>query len=424
MRYCLLISFHFPPVQASSGVQRTLKFATYLREFGWEALVLTIKPFAYAETNHGQLDEIPGGMIVRRALGLDSARHLSLFGRYPQFMALPDRYITWLPFAVSQGRSLIKKYRPEIILSTYPVVTAHLIGNSLARWSGIPWVADFRDTMYDDEYPEEGRIRISHKRIEQVVVNSCKKVVVTTPGSLKMYMQRYPNIPSAHWQVIPNGYDEGNFINAGILKEQSGIFNNSKLIWIHSGTLYPKERNPLHFFEAVSRLKRAGRVDANELEVRLRGSGHDKTYEDVINELDIADIVKLKPAISYIEALSEMMSSDGLLLFQSAGCNHQIPAKIYEYLRAGKNILAFTDRGGDTAKLLKGIDVGVVVPMNNVGGIINGIETLLKLNQENIIKNTKNVESYSRKVATKNLAFLFDNLVESREKPKKSASHE
>jgi hypothetical protein len=137
-RRVLMIAYHFPPVGESSGIQRTLKFATYLPEHGWEPLVLTISPRAYERVNPDQLREIPSGMIVARAFGLDTARHLSIHGRYARWTAQPDRWISWLPAALVQGLSLVRRYRPAAILSTFPIATAHLIGLSLRRLTGLP----------------------------------------------------------------------------------------------------------------------------------------------------------------------------------------------------------------------------------------------------------------------------------------------
>ena len=87
----LMVAFHFPPLHGSSGIQRTLKFVQYLPSAGWQPLVLSAHQRAYAATNVEQLAQIPPGVPVRRAFALDAARHLSLRGRYPRWLALPDR---------------------------------------------------------------------------------------------------------------------------------------------------------------------------------------------------------------------------------------------------------------------------------------------------------------------------------------------
>ena len=124
----LIVAFHFPPVRVSSGIQRTLKFCTYLREYGWDPLVLTISPSAYDVTNPDQLKEIPNDVVVERAFGLDTSRHLAIGGKYLHRMAQPDRWISWWPGAVWTGMRMIKRYKPDAIMSTFPIATAHRIG--------------------------------------------------------------------------------------------------------------------------------------------------------------------------------------------------------------------------------------------------------------------------------------------------------
>ena len=107
-----MIAYHFPPLQGSSGIQRTLKFSRYLPEFGWQPLVLTVHPRAYPATSQDQLAEIPPRLAVYPAFALDAARHLSLKGRYPRWLALPDRWSSWWFGAVPAGLALIRRYRP------------------------------------------------------------------------------------------------------------------------------------------------------------------------------------------------------------------------------------------------------------------------------------------------------------------------
>ena len=93
MNKLLMIAYHYPPVQGSSGLQRTLKFSKYLPQNGWQPMVLTVHPRAYLKTSNDLLTEIPDATIVKRAFALDTARHLSLFGRYPGILSRPDRWM-------------------------------------------------------------------------------------------------------------------------------------------------------------------------------------------------------------------------------------------------------------------------------------------------------------------------------------------
>ena len=139
-----MIAFHYPPLRGSSGIQRTLAFSRDLRDHGWEPIVLTAHPRAYENTGDDQLADIPEGVPVYRPFALDAARHLALRGAYPKLLALPDRWSSWSLGAIPCGLGILRRHRPDLIWSTYPIATAHVIGRWLHTLSGTPWVADFR----------------------------------------------------------------------------------------------------------------------------------------------------------------------------------------------------------------------------------------------------------------------------------------
>src|SRR5690349_15358485 len=123
-----MIAYHFPPCRGSSGIQRTLRFARYLPQFGWEPQVLTTSHRAYDAVDADAAE--PEGLIVHRGFALDAARHLSIAGRYPEWLALPDRFATWWYGGVAKGLCVINKFRPHALWSTFPIATAHSIGHS------------------------------------------------------------------------------------------------------------------------------------------------------------------------------------------------------------------------------------------------------------------------------------------------------
>ena len=348
----LMIAYHYPPSHGSSGIQRTLKFSAYLRDHGWEPLVLTVSPAAYEMVNHDQMKDIPAGLVVERAFGRDTARHFSVGGRYLGWMAQPDRWVSWWPGAVLKGLAMIRRHRPSVIFSTYPIATALLIGKTLQRMSGLPWVADFRDAMTEPGYPRDEKTWAIHRRLEGQVIDRCAKAIFTTSGTLEMYAERYPAVPPARWAVIENGFDEDNFRDAEATLVREPLGAPGQMVLVHSGILYPEERDPRPLFAALRRLKDAGEVDAGRLKLVLRATGSDERYRTMIAEYGIDDLVAIEPSVAYRAALQEMMRADGLLLMQALICNHQIPAKLYEYARAGRPILGLTDFAGNTAELL------------------------------------------------------------------------
>ena len=143
-RRLLLIAFHFPPIQGSTGVTRTLAFAKYLRDCGWEVTVLTAHPRAYPESRAENLAIIPPHVRVERAAAFDTRRHLSLAGKYPLALAVPDRWQSWIAGGFLRARRVIRQWRPDVIMCTYPIASAHYLGHLVHKWSGLPWGAAFR----------------------------------------------------------------------------------------------------------------------------------------------------------------------------------------------------------------------------------------------------------------------------------------
>jgi len=418
MKKVLMIAYHYPPVQGSSGVHRTLCFSRYLPEYGWNPVVLTVTPGAYPRIDPRQSATPPDGVLIERAFAIDSARHLAIAGRHLKSLALPDRWISWWLSGVLKGLRLIHRHRPDVLWSTYPIATAHLIGLTLQRLTGIPWVADFRDPMTEvdpltgEEHPRDPTIRAMHAWIERATMRRAVRTTVTTPGAARMYAERYPDIPGSRISLIANGYDEDAF--RGLQPTNRPSNPERRLVLLHSGLLYPEARDPQPLFTAIAELRQQGEVSSRTLRVVFRGSGHDALFRGKTRELGIDDIVSFEDLVPYTEALSEMLDADGLLVLQGANCNAQIPAKLYEYLRAGRPILALTDAAGDTAGVLAGDGLNTIAPLDSSDAIVAALREFLKrIRDPNATPaSATDVQRHSRKARTAELAVLLDSVVD------------
>ena len=348
-----MIAYHFPPLAGSSGIQRTLRFAQQLPDFGWEPIVLTAHPRAYERVSDDLLGEVPANLVVHRAFALDTARHLSIAGRYLGSMSRPDRWMTWRWGAVAAGMRLIRRYKPAALWSTYPIATAHQIGAILHRRSGLPWIADFRDPMAQEGYPADPKTWECYQEIEETAFRKARFSVFTTPSAARMYADRYPQVPPERAVLIENGYDEESFAGLEASAVAKGSLNPGKITLLHSGIVYPSERNPTQLFQALRALRDAGQLSATWFVLRLRAAAHDQWLQALAVEYGVAEFVELMPPLPYREALEEMLRADGLLVLQADNCNAQIPAKLYEYLRCRRPILGLTDPVGDTAWALR-----------------------------------------------------------------------
>ncbi|MGE0823676.1 MAG: glycosyltransferase [Candidatus Binatia bacterium] len=416
----LMIVYHFPPFRGSSGLQRPLSFSRYLPDYGWEPIVLTIHPRAYPEVGDVQFNEIPRNLHVARAFALDTGRHLAFRGAYPDWLGIPDRWVSWLIGAIPLGLRLIRQYRPKVLWSTYPIATAHLIGATLCRLTGIPWIADFRDPMveYDavkDEYwPRDPRVRRARSWIERLVVRYGTHAVFASCGARRIYTERFPEVPEDRWTIIPNGYDEENFLAA----EQHQFLDqrvHGQLVLLHSGILYPTpDRDPTAFCAALAELRDAGHISPATLKIIFRATGHDDHYCKLLTEYQLQEMVFLAPSIPYRDALSEMLHVDGLLLFQGYLSNPAIPAKLYEYLRAQRPILALVDADGDTASALRSLGLSdSQAPLDNKQLIKEHLMNFLhRVRQGTVsIARMSDVARFSRRALTRQLGVLLDEIL-------------
>lgn len=342
--------------------------------------MLSAAAFAYPKTSDGQLADIPPGVPIKRAFALDSSRHLALAGRHISATARPDRWITWKLGAIPAGIRLIKKYRPVAIWSTYPIATAHSIGAALHRFSNLPWICDFRDPMVEFDkklgqwFPGDKADRSARLRVEKTCVDNASRLIFCTDSAMDICTSRYSQIVRDRCHVVANGFDESIFAEIENNEPIQVAEMTSTLKMVHSGTLYPgDDRDPSAFFQALHRLKSEGVISHRNLQVTLRATGFDHVFAPKLDELNLRDIVSLAPAVDYRHAITEMLNADALLLFQGRTSDPAIPAKLYEYLRCQKPILAFVHEGGETSRLLGSLNVGLRSTMDDVDAIRQSI---------------------------------------------------
>ncbi len=374
-RSVLMVAFHFPPCSGSSGLLRSLCFANDLVDQGWSPIVLSASPRAYSQTSDDLIARINSNVQVHRAPAWDTVRHFAYRGKHLRITALPDRFVSWVPAAIAIG--VRHALRPEVscIWSTYPVASAHLIGLAIARLTGKPWIADFRDPMVEYNQssatwaPANPAVRRSRLWIEKQCVDHASALVYCTEGALRIAQERHGDAMEHKSHVIPNGYDESTF--AELEKSQpilSPAINREKdaVRLIHSGIIYPtEERNPRHFIAAVAMLRKRGLLKDGRDQIIFRASGNEEWLAGIIAEFDCAKLIELMPHIPYQEAIAETLAADGLIVFQGYTANPAIPAKVYEYIRSGRPIFGVVNDAGDTARLLRSVGVTHMVDLQS-----------------------------------------------------------
>jgi hypothetical protein len=408
----LIIAYHFPPQAGSSGLLRSLKYCQYLPAFGWHPAVLAPHPRAYEKIDEKSLNSIPKDVPVTRSFAMDTKKHMGIGGRYLRYMALPDRWVSWVFGGVPAGMGAVRKHHTDILYSTFPIMSAALIGLWLQRFTGLPWVLDLRDPMSQEDYPHDPLVRRVWTKVERACMRRVSRVIFTAEAARRMYLDRYPEFLKPEMCVlISNGYDEADFRDLE-LPAIGPVPAGRRIRLVHSGLIYPVERDPRPMFSAVGRLKKMGRLSADKVQIAFRAPGSEDLYRKLLAERDIEDLIVLEPHTPYRQALQECAEADGLLLFQAADCDKQIPAKAYEYLRIGKPIFALTTHTGDTAALLREVGGATIVNIASEDEIYEGLSSFVDALcvGTHPVPDKERIQRYTREAQAGQLAKVLDDL--------------
>lgn len=417
MKHALLVAFHYPPEASSSGVLRTLKYTRYLGRFAWRLTVLTVNREAYEIRDPGLERQIPAEVRVIRTPFVNTKWRFSIRGVYPSILAVPDAWIGWWPWAVAAGRRLMKRERIDLIYSTSPHATAHLVAFALARGTGVPWVADFRDPWYEDP-PEPGVSRISNgaaRWLERCVIRAADRVIGTTTRLRDTLAMRYPEEPGEKFVAIPNGYDEADFTNVSLPAEAS----RDDLLIVHAGSINPYFRDPRPVFAAVREAADQGLLDPGKVRFRFLGAGPFGESPEMVGALRAAGLteqVEFRPRVAYDVALGELMKADVLLLLQaSADTVDLVPAKLFEYLRAGRPVLAVVS-SGSSGEVLEEVGGGWIadpaVPGALRGAVAAAYATWADKRLHEMTARPEALRRFSRERLAGELARQFESLLE------------
>lgn len=408
----LLIPFHFPPIQGSTGASRSFEFARWLPEHGWKVTVLSVRARAYPGTSDDIDYLLPAETRVIRAFALDAKRHLSIGGRYLRLTALPDRWSTWIISGIFNGLVQIWKNRPDVIYTTYPTPSSHTIGMVLHKLTGIPWIAEFRDPMVEEGYPEDRVERRLRVRLEKAIFRSASRIVTVTPSAQAYYQQRAKR-GDGFAVEIANGYSDS--LTDAISEADSATSRDQSAprTILHSGFLYEDVRSPRALMLALRDLATEGKLDAANIRFVFRGAGNEVTYAQEAADLGLANLVEFRESVSYTKAYQELAQADALLLMQGERCNRQIPAKFYEYCALQKPVLCLADPNGDTGQLFESLGLGRSVALEDSAAIRDHVPDFLASLQaeDGNVLHPSEVSGMSRRARAKELAAVLDEVV-------------
>jgi len=363
----LLVTLYFPPA-GGGGVQRPLKFATHLPELGIETHVLAPDDPKWIHRD----DDLPAPTLawvhrvrflgprgrkpaeeLHGTVGLERyVRHASLFGRR---LLVPDENVSFNLTAIPAAIRIIRQEGIDVVVTTSPPGSIHLVGAAAKRATGVRWIADLRDPLAGHPHRDITRMLVRAKEqgqqgVAALVARNADAIVAVSEAIAAEMRARAPRGPVV---TIANGADFDDF--AGLTYAPAGRFRIT-----HAGSFFG-QRNPRPFLTALAR------VDG----VVARFVG-DFRAADREWAAGIADRVELVPYASHRRALELERDSEALLLLiPDAGGRGRgiLSGKVFEYLAAGRPILAVVPPDGAAASLVRETGTGVVVAPDDVDGM-------------------------------------------------------
>lgn len=447
----MCVAYAFPPV-SRSGTYRTAGFVRYLAEQGWPATVITADPVG-EPCDFQLLDRVPQGTRVvttkwwhlARGAGRMSRRWrrggtdpvsaegttcigvrdrlpsgTSLNGRRSVasrvadacswFLQTPDSRIGWIVPAVRAALRELRREDHDVVYSTSPYSSAHLIGLLVSQLARLPWVADFRDPWRGNPFRENPRGPADRwdAWLERKVMRHATRLVFASPRMMEAALARFPDA-SVKSKTILNGYDHD--LLAGIVPQREA--SRDELIITHAGEFYAR-RDPGAIFAA---LRRARLATPTGRRIRLQLVGpttmNGRPLGELAREAGVADCVTVVGRVDHRAALALVMGSDATLLVGGSGSDGdlQIPAKLFEYLSVRKPIIAVVDRASPARDILHAARADALwAEPNDVERIAEAMITLSRRTSGSPLFAWNRIEQFDRRRRAAELREMFVSL--------------
>jgi len=382
----LLVTYSFPPA-GGVGVLRAASLAHHLPAEQIRLDVLTTRNASAVGSDPRLLEQIPPEVTVHRTLTLDlpfalkkwlkklitgsktrpsAAAHAAgqpgLLKRVVGDLLLPDPQVTWLPILASSACRIVRKRQIDLVLITVPPFSSVLLVEKLRKaFPHLPIVVDFRDewlasTMDLVSFSRSDRARHFAHRAEASAVAHATTVVAVTEAARCVLRARYPHEAEEKFQHIPNGFDSSRLPAATVPRTTS-----DRILLTYTGTLYGST-DPTTLVEAL-----LGLPEAIKKRFRIRFIGRIEEPRFRASLLQLGEMVELLDFLPQNQAMALMSESDYALLITHDPLN--VSAKFYDYIGAGKPILAIVHPQGEVRRLLEELHAGWWVDSSDIGGI-------------------------------------------------------
>ncbi len=414
----LIITYYWPPA-GGSGVQRWLFFVKYFRRYGIEPVVYTAGGAAYPVIDEKLEKHVPPGITVLRGRIWEPGNFIRKAqeqgagmlpgnpGMWQRFLTyvranyfVPDARKFWIKPSVRFLKEYLKEHPVDMIVSTGPPHSTHVIARNLKRKTGIRWLADFRDPWTDIDYfhklPLTPVNYARHRKLESTVLSEANVVTVVSEEMRKKYL---PYNKNCH--VITNGFD------GEVVPPEP--YTGKYFVMTHSGTLNA-DRNHEIFWEALRELIDEVPGFGKHLRLKMIGNTAPEVKRS-IRRHELTGYVEITDYLPYDEMEKVLSGSAVLLLFVNRvpGAKGILTGKIFEYLRSGKPVLAIAPQGGDLERIIKQTNCGILVDFEDKRQLKKGIlEYYHAFTGGKLIAATAGVERYARE----NLTHIMSKLLQ------------
>ncbi|MBX7240508.1 MAG: glycosyltransferase family 4 protein [Bacteroidia bacterium] len=430
MKKVLIVTYYWPP-SGGSGVQRWLKFVKYFREFGWEPVVYTAENGEYPVIDPSLEKDIPAGVTVlkqpiwepyhlykafvgqkkeeRMIMGnLSENKKSSFLSKVATFIRgnffIPDARKFWIRPSARFLTEYIRKNPVDVLITTGPPHSMHMIGLKVQKNTGVKWVADFRDPWTAIDFYQDLMLTpvadAIHRSMEKKVLKNADAVLVVS--QLRKY--QFEEIYAREYEVITNGYDETDI--QGEIEPDNTFFTIS-----HIG-LMNKDRNHPVFWEALSEMVRENPVFGEKLKIHFVGKA-DSSLNPVIDAYGMRNWVSFTDYLPHKEVVTFQKKSHVLYIPASNvfSAKLQLPAKLFEYMAVRRPVLCIGPEDSDVAFIIKESQSGYVSDFKDKEKLKQHLNLLFSQYQNGTLSvQPKGIEKYSRRNLTQRMATLLNNL--------------
>jgi len=430
MKKALIITYYWPPA-GGSAVYRWLKFTKYLREFGWEPVVYTAENGEYAELDPENAKDIPQGItILKQPIWEPYTLYKKFIGQkktekvnvgfltekkkpgFTEFVSvwirgnffIPDARKFWVKPSVKYLSEWLRENPVDVIISSGPPHSMHLIAMGLKKRFNIPWVADFRDPWTKIDFYNELHLswfaNRKHHRLEKKVVTTAD-CVVTVGNEMR---KEFEALGAKKAVTITNGFDTADQIEAEVEMDR-------KFTLAHFGTVN-KARNPELLWQVLQELVTENSEFACDLELKFVGR-LDSSVREAIDKYHLGQYLTKIDFLPHIDVLLKQRQSQVLLLLinQTHNAGGILTGKFFEYLAAGRPIIAIGPTVGDVSDILNTSKAGQIIDFEDRVGLKDGIiDYYTKYKTSQLFVNPAGINSYSRYELTRKLTEVLENI--------------